>query len=246
MRPRLPSSMTMTPRQPGSNTEAVEWTTIPKRPRLDRPSSRARRLSGRVSDLMVVAKTKSPGCKINGSLSRITTSFIMVVASFGLLGSINGTLLYSNTRNRFPKRRSTEQEPSARARTGFGDMRMRPEIKAFFISLSDNIIPLVYPKRPKGGKTRKKSFSHLHGRHELEVVSVRIGKCRDPLLRRFSRVIRFCNDCGPQRLHPGKFAGDVGRFKIHHEPFGGLIFPEHFFVKINECLGITRKQEHRI
>ena len=68
IRPRFPNSITTTPLHPGSKIDAVECTTMPSLPRLDLPSSLPIRSSGNSIFSTVVARTKSPGCKINGSV----------------------------------------------------------------------------------------------------------------------------------------------------------------------------------
>src|SRR3989344_8997921 len=140
IRPRLPSSITTTPSHPGSKIEAVECTTIPNLQSDERPSNRANKSSGKVNDSIVVASTKSPGCKINGWLAGITTSSIMSEASFLSRGSMYGYRLCLKMRKEFPRRKSTEQLPSCDFRSKAGLNTTRLALSACLISRSERTI----------------------------------------------------------------------------------------------------------
>ena len=78
----------------------------PRRPRDDFPSRRPAMSSGNVITSYVLARTNSPGCKINGSSPSAITSRVSSACS--VEGSITEYLWFSKTRKNLSRRTSTE------------------------------------------------------------------------------------------------------------------------------------------
>ena len=100
------SSRVMCPLKPGSIKPAVLCVSKPRRPSDDLPSRRPAMSSGKVMTSYVLAKTNSPGCKINGSSPSATTS--RVSSGCSIDGSITLYLWFSKTRKYLSRRTSTD------------------------------------------------------------------------------------------------------------------------------------------
>src|SRR5680860_832289 len=72
----LDSSRVRLPAKPASTKPAVAWTSRPRRPRLDLPSSRATRSTGSATRSRVEPSTNSPGWSMKGSPSPTVTSSV--------------------------------------------------------------------------------------------------------------------------------------------------------------------------
>src|SRR4051794_11327804 len=135
----LESSRVTWPSKPGSTKPAVEWISRPSRPRLDFPSSRATRSSGRRTRSSVDPSTNSPGCRMNGSCSSISTSS---VRSCSFLTSMNDARLLRKTRKRRSTRTSTLDGCSSDE--SYGSISIRPSSSRRWIVLSERTMRRFY------------------------------------------------------------------------------------------------------
>lgn len=90
----------------------------------------------------------------------------------------------------------------------------------------------VFRSRPRVYKNLHSSFI-LPWRHQLEVVAVRVGKCRNPKVRHALHRIRRFDHGGPQRLYPGKLSFHVRGLHVDDYALGISGAAGHFRVGSN-------------
>ena len=124
------------PSKPGSTFPAVEWTTIPRRPQLDLPSSLPIMLSGILIFSEIDARTNSPGWMIKGSSALSVNS--MMLSGMPSFGSMWVCSDFLKTLNAVPRLRSIEHGPTESSLKGC--IRILLLSIAFKRSLSDRTV----------------------------------------------------------------------------------------------------------
>lgn len=64
--------------------------------------------------------------------------------------------------------------------------------------------------------------------HELEIVAIRIRKCRNPSIGILSHLVRFGDNLGAKSLYPLKFSLHIPSLEVIHHTIRIWVLPSDF------------------